>query len=150
MPEGRMQFCRHHTPELVWQPQHQRHPNRAHSLTDILLCVDDVEEAATRYARFLALAAQAHEGFRLLELARGRLHLCDPPSLAAATGIAAPTTPFIAGFCLLSADLGATRALLSERGVAMHALAPDVIAVRPEAIATTILLTAPQATLPWL
>ena len=56
MPEGRMQFCRHHTPELVWQPQHQRHPNGAHSLTDILLCVDDVGEAAARYGRFLGLA----------------------------------------------------------------------------------------------
>jgi catechol 2,3-dioxygenase-like lactoylglutathione lyase family enzyme len=150
MPEGRMQFCRHHTPELVWQPQHQRHPNRAESLTDIVLCVEDAAEAAARYERFLGLTAQARDGFKLLELAHGRLHLFDRPGLEAATGIAAPTTPFIAGFALTSADLAATRALLSERGIAMHALAPDVIAVRPEAIATTIMLTAPQATLPWL
>jgi catechol 2,3-dioxygenase-like lactoylglutathione lyase family enzyme len=150
MPEGRMQFCQHHTPELVWQPQHQDHPNRAQSLTDILLCVDQVAEAAARYERFLGLAAQAHDNFRLFELAGGRLHLFDPAGLQAATGIMAPTTPFIAGFALTSPDLGATRALLHERGVAIRALAPDVLAVQPEAIATTILLTAPEATLPWL
>ncbi len=150
MPEGRMQFCRHHTPELVWQPQHQRHPNGAHSLTDILLCVDDVGEAAARYARFLGLPAQGRAGFRLLELARGRLHVFDQESLARSTGIEAPTTPFIAGFALTSADLGGSRALLTERGVAVRTLGPGVFAVMPEAIATTILLTAPDATLPWL
>jgi catechol 2,3-dioxygenase-like lactoylglutathione lyase family enzyme len=150
MPEGRMQFCRHHTPELVWQPAHQNHANHARGLTDILLCVDDVAEAAARYQRFLGIPTQAREGFLLLELARGRLHVFDPVSLARSTGIEAPTTPFIAGFALTSADLAATRALLTERGVAIRALAPDVIAATPDAIATTILFTAPDATLPWL
>jgi hypothetical protein len=150
MPEGRMQFCRHHTPELVWQPQHQVHPNRADSLTDMLLCVDDLAEAAARYERFLGLPAQAREGFLLLELARGRLHVFDPNSLARSTAIEAPTTPFIAGFALTSADLAATHALLSECGSAIRELAPGVIAATPDAIATTILFTAPDATLPWL
>jgi Glyoxalase-like domain len=150
MPEGRMQFCRHHTPELVWQPGHQNHANHAHGLTDILLCVDDVAEAAARYQRFLDVPARTLDGFRLIELARGRLHLFDPVSLARSTGTLAPTTPFIAGFALTSADLAATSALLTERGAAIRALAPDVIAVSPDAIATTILLTAPGATLPWL
>lgn len=150
MPEGRMQFCRHHTPGLVWQPRHQNHPNRAHSLSDVLLCVDDVAEAAGRYERFLGTPVQTHEGFRLLELAHGRLHLFAPPGLAAATGIEAPTTPFIAGFALTSSDLDATRALLSEREVAIRTLAPGIMAVTPEGIATAILFTEPDVTLPWL
>ncbi|HEX5079338.1 MAG TPA: VOC family protein, partial [Geminicoccaceae bacterium] len=150
MPEGRMQFCRHHTPELVWQPHQQRHPNGAHALTDILLCVADVAEAAARYARFVGRPAQAREGFRLIELGRGRLHLFEPPQLRAATGIEAPTTPFIAGFALTTADLAATRALLTERGAPIRPLAPDVIAAAPDAIATTILLTEFDANLPWL
>ena len=149
MPEGRMQFCRHHTPELVWQPQHQRHPNGAQSLTDILLCVDDVDEAAARYARFLDVPARALDGVRLIELARGRLHLFDPDSLARSTGIEAPTTPFLAGFAIAATDLGATRALLTERGISMRLLAADVIAMTPDEITTTILLTKTGATLPW-
>ncbi len=150
MPEGRMQFCRHHTPELVWQPQHQDHPNQAQSLTDVLLCVDRVAETAVRYERFLGLAARAHDGLRLFELAGGRLHLFDRAGLRAATGITAPTTPFIAGFALTSADLAATRALLTERGVPIRSLAPDVIAATPDAIATTILFTELDAIPPWL
>jgi hypothetical protein len=114
------------------------------------LCVDDVAGAAARYQRFLGIPTQAREGVLLLELARGRLHVFDPVSLARSTGTLAPTTPFIAGFALTSADLAATFALLTERGVAIRALAPDVIAVSPDAIATTILLTAPDVTLPWL
>ena len=98
----------------------------------------------------LGFVAQTREGFRLLELARGRLHVFDQESLARSTGIEAPTTPFIAGFALTSADLGASRALLTERGVAVRTLGPGVFAVMPAAIATTILLTAPDATLPWL
>jgi hypothetical protein len=150
MPEGRMQFCRHHTPELVWQPEQQRHPNGAHSLTDILLCVDDLAEAAARYERFLGLPAQTRDGFRLLELALGRLHVFDQESLARSTGILAPTTPFIAGFALTNADLDATRSLLTERGIALRTLAEGVIAAAPDEIATTLLFTAPDATLPWL
>jgi catechol 2,3-dioxygenase-like lactoylglutathione lyase family enzyme len=150
MPEGRMQFCRHHTPELVWQPQHWDHPNRAQGLTDILLCVDDVAEVASRYERFLGVSTQARDGVALLQLARGRLHLFDRASLARLAGIEAPTTPFIAGFALTSGDLGVTLALLAERGVATRTLVPDVIAATPDDLATTILFTAPDATLPWL
>ncbi len=139
----------HHTPELVWQPEHQNHPNHAHSLTDVLLCVEDPAEAADRYQRFLGIPAQARDGFWLFELERGRLHIFDPGSLAQVTGIACPTIPFIAGFALTSADLPATRAFLTSQGVAIRTLAPDVIAVTPDEIATTIVFTAPDATLPW-
>lgn len=151
MPEGRMQFCRQHTPELVWQAERQNHPNRAHILTDILLCVDDPAEAAARYGRFLGLAPTARDGFCVLELARGRLHLFDPDGLARSTGTLAPTTPFMAGFALASADLAATRAVLAERGADAREIAPDVIAAKmSEGIATTILFTGPDAALPWL
>jgi hypothetical protein len=151
MPEGRMQFCRQHTPELVWQPERQSHPNRAYSLTDILLCIDDPAQAAARYGRFLGLAPKARDGFYLIELARGRLHLFDPDSLARSTGILAPTTPFMAGFALASADLAATRAVLAERGADAREIASGVIAAKmSENIATTILFTARGAALPWL
>lgn len=149
MPEGRIQFCRHHTPELVWQPERQHHPNRAQCLTDIVLCTDD-PQAAQRFGRFLALAPETL-GFKLFRLARGRLHVVHPAAFAEATGIEPPTSPFIAGFALTSADLAATRAVLREREVAFSEPAPGVIAARaPEDIATTIWFTEAGATLPWL
>jgi hypothetical protein len=150
MIEGRMQFCRHHTPELVWQTQHQDHPNRAHSLTDILMCVDDPAEVAARYGRFLDLEPQAREGFWLFHLARGRLHVLDRSALASLTGTLAPTTPFIAGCALTSTDLAVTRAVLDRGAVATRELVPGVIAAMPEDISTTVFFMAPEATLPWV
>jgi hypothetical protein len=151
MPEGRMQFCRQHTPELVWQPERQNHPNRVHSLTDILLCVDDPAQAAARYGRFLGLAPKARDGFSLIELARGRLHLFGPDGHARSTGILAPTTPVMAGIALASADLAATRTMLAERCADAKEITPDVIAAKmSDNIATTILFTAQGAALPWL
>lgn len=150
MPEGRMQFCRHHTPELVWQPERQHHPNRAHSLTDIVLCTDD-PEAAERFGRFLAVAPETRARFALFRLARGRLHLFDRNSLEQSTGIAPPTSPFIAGFALTSADLAATRAALTEREIAYSEPAPGGDHARPpDEIATTLWFTETGATLPWL
>ena len=52
MPEGRIQYCQHHTPEFVWQPQWVQHANRATALTAVILCMDDPAEAAARYGRF--------------------------------------------------------------------------------------------------
>lgn len=144
MAEGRMQFCRHHTPELVWQREHQTHPNQAHSLTDIFLCVEDPAEVVARYERFLAVAAQARDGFQLLQLARGRLHVLAPTGLTTLTGLEAPTLPFIAGFALSCGDLAATRAVLAANGVATRDLTPDVIAAPIPDMACTILFTAPQ------
>lgn len=150
MAEGRMQFCRHHTPELVWQREHQDHLNQAHSLTDIVLCVADPAEAVARYGRFLAIGAEAHDGFQLFHLARGRLHVFAPASLRKLTGIEPPTVPFIAGFVLSCGDLAVTRALLATHRVATRDLGPDVVAATIPDIACTILFTAPDATLPWL
>jgi Glyoxalase-like domain len=124
MIEGRMQFCRHYTPELVWQPERQDHPNRAQGLTDILLCAPDPAEAAARYGRFLDLAPEPRDGFWLIRLARGRLHVLDRMSLLRLTGIEAPTMPFIAGFALTSTDLAATRAVLAEGAIATRELVP--------------------------
>jgi hypothetical protein len=150
MAEGRMQFCRHHTPELVWQPQHQVHPTQAHSLTDILLCVDDPADVVARYERFLATPAQAHEDLHLFPLARGRLHVFAPAILTALTGLEAPTLPVIAGFALTSRDLAATRAVLATNGIATRDLAPDVVAAPIPDMACTILFTAPHTAPPWL
>ena len=150
MAEGRMQFCRHHTPELVWQRERQNHPNRAHSLTGILLCAGDPAEVVARYARFLAVAARAHKGFHVFLLARGRLHVFAPTTLTTLTGLEAPTLPFIAGFALTSSDLAATRAVLAANGVTTRDLAPDVLAAPIPEMACTILFMAPDAVMPWL
>ena len=55
MPEGRIQYCQHHTPDLVWQPRWLAHANHAVALTAVILCVDDPAAVALRYCRFYGL-----------------------------------------------------------------------------------------------
>ncbi|MEZ5825677.1 MAG: VOC family protein [Geminicoccaceae bacterium] len=82
MPEGRIQFCQHHTPELVWREPWRTQPNGWLALNDVLLCVEDAEAVAARYAAFTGLAARCiADGQWLLETARGRVAFMEPSRL---------------------------------------------------------------------
>lgn len=109
MAEGRIQYCQHHTPELVWQKRWIEHPNAAIALETVLLCVADPAEAVRRYARYTGLPFTSEAGAQHIHTARGTLTFVDPAGLERTLHIAAPTLPWIAGYGLLSRDLAATR-----------------------------------------
>src|SRR5262245_6695683 len=52
MAEGRIQILAHRTEDMVWQPRWLDHPNTAVALIDLIIVVDDMAEAAARFARF--------------------------------------------------------------------------------------------------
>ena len=56
--EGRLQILTIHTPENFWLPGEMDHGNGADWLTDLLICVEDVEEAVARYERFFSARAR--------------------------------------------------------------------------------------------
>lgn len=115
MAEGRIQFCRHHTRDAVWQPRWLTHPNHATGLAGVVLCVADPAEAAQRYARFTGLPVQAAnpsgDAWRL-DSAQGYLLFVSPAVLQQSLGIAAPALPWIAGCILDSDDMAATLAIV--------------------------------------
>ncbi|MCC7487157.1 MAG: VOC family protein [Burkholderiales bacterium] len=117
MAEGRIQYCRHHTPELLWQERWLAHPNRATALTGVVICVADPASTARRYERFTGLPVQAFGNVWRMDSARGWLLFVDPRTLERALGITAPCVPWIAGQALASSDIESTRAFLSDRGV---------------------------------
>jgi hypothetical protein len=121
MPEGRIQFCQHHSPEGVWQTRWLAHRNALRALTGVHLCVADPEEAAHRYARYAGIAVQALPGGAgrgyVQTTARGRLVLCDAARLAALLGIEPPALPWIGAAELASADPGRTASVLREAGL---------------------------------
>ena len=59
---GRVYFCEHKTPQLVWQPQWQRHDNAAAALAGFSFVVAEPADEAARMASLLDLHAQAAEG----------------------------------------------------------------------------------------
>ena len=92
MPEGRIQFCQHHTPELLWQARWLAHANRAASLQSVILCVANPGEATERYARFTGSDPQMN-GMLFADRASLQLWLNKEPA----------ALPWIAG-CILESD----------------------------------------------
>ena len=112
MAEGRIQFCQHHTPGVVWQPRWLSHANHAVGLAGVLICVADAAAAAQRYARFSGLpVVQSGNAWRL-DSARGYLLFFDADTLRQTWGITPPALPWIAGYLIDSDDMAATAAMV--------------------------------------
>ena len=151
MAEGRIQYCQHHTPELVWQARWLEQPNRAQALSDVLLCVDDPAAAAARYGRFSGRAARETGGNWLLELDRGRLVLTDRHGLARLLpDAAAPALPFIAAIAVTTDDLDASAAALRDGGIVHRASECMIVARFPAAIDAWLCFLAAEVLPPWL
>ncbi|MDP6785541.1 MAG: VOC family protein [Rhodospirillales bacterium] len=118
MPEGRIQMLTHHTPELVWQPRYRDHANGALALSSVLVAVDDVAEAAARFARFLGRGSPSGGERGEVALDRGRLAFVEPGRLGAKlAGVAAPSVPYIAAMSLETAGLEATKRYFDGRDI---------------------------------
>ncbi len=144
MPEGRIQFCQHHTPELVWQPGWLQHRNGATALSGVLLCVEDPQEAAQRYSRYTGLPFTEHGRARLLRTARGALTFVDPATLARVLGLSAPALPWIVGYALETADIDATRDVLRSAGAdVIDAPGNRFAAVLPPALGGVVIFERP-------
>lgn len=134
MPEGRVQWCGHWTPEHVWRPDGLANPNGADALLGALWVVDDLEEALDRYGRFLRKPAERmSDGWGRIQMERGFL---DFATVAGASSRApgfqgAPTTPFGAAVWLRSEDLDATERYFASAAIPFDR-AGDEIVVGPD------------------
>lgn len=118
MPEGRIQYCRHETPHLVWQTRWLEHANGAEALTSVLVCVENPEQTAQRYGRYTGLAPEPSGAAWRLETARGDLLFIDSGQCRRSLGVEPPALPWIAGSVLATASLAPIRALAAAAGIA--------------------------------
>jgi len=130
MPEGRIQFCQQHTPELLWQPRWLDHHNRATALAGVILRVADAREAAQRFARYTGLLAQLGGSMWRISTARGYLLFVDRETLHRRLDVVAPSLPWIAGTVLKSEDIAETGDCLRESGVPVHVLGSQRLLVK--------------------
>jgi hypothetical protein len=117
MPEGRVQFCEHHTPDLMWQPRWLDHPNGATRLAGVAIAVVDLDEAATRWQRFSAQPARPAGSLRVIATDRGEVILGTRAAIAEHFGAEAPVLPWIAGPILGVRDLAASTGFLAAAGL---------------------------------
>jgi len=108
MPEGRIQYCHHRTPELMWQRRWLRHPNGTKALNGVVVCASDPQATAARYARYTGLPSVGDGAVWRIDTQRGALHFVDADVLHRTLGVTPPALPFIAGVILESNDLANT------------------------------------------
>ncbi len=128
MAEGRVQYCCHHTPELLWQNRWIDHPNGAVALDSVIILVTDLAEATARYRRFTGVTPVTRDdGSVLFQFDHGAVLLGGPDTPL--TGTPPKTLPFVAAYGVKVRDLEATAALLAKNGVAADASVPGVLSV---------------------
>ena len=151
MPEGRIQFLTHHTPELLWQPRWMTHPNGARALTDILLCVDDPKAVASRFGRFTGLAGSG-DPIRVAT-ARGRLTIVNANRAARLVpDLFETSSPSIAAYAIETTDLDQARRHVVAHGLHPNDHDPDAGSfwvTGPAGLGGAILFHGNPATCPW-
>jgi hypothetical protein len=88
---GRIYFCEHQTPELVWRPEWQTHPNGARAISRIVIATGNPAKTAALFvALFGADAVSEESGRCVVTAATTRVELMPPVAIGAEFGDAAP------------------------------------------------------------
>ena len=151
MPEGRVQFCQHHTPECMWQPRYVRQPNGVTGLLATFVVADEPEAVAARFAHFSGLLPRPIRGFVRLTTGRGDLFVGSGTACKALFGEEPPAAPAMAGYALECSDPQGLRTRLLNAGCSVSEPSPDLFAATlPEAIGGAWLFGTRAAYEDWL
>ena len=138
-PAAPMFFCQHFTPELVWRPEWQHHPNGVIAVVEVIALGPDPAAIARAYA---PLVGPSGVKGTTVHLGRHTLEIATPDAITAWAGGIAPaaahSTPRLAGVALRVANLAAT-ALHLQAAAIPYALTGDAIVVGPESACGVII-----------
>ena len=127
MPEGRIQFVEHLTPEALWQPRYLEHGNGVTALACVLVVADDAVQTAARWARFAALLPQPAGSFVHLQTGRGHVLIGARSDWRALLGDA-PNAPALCGYALECSDPAALAAHCKRLGARTRRLRDNLSA----------------------
>ena len=87
---GRVYFCEHLTPELVWRPEWQSHPNGARAIARIIVATGDPGRTAALFRALFGPAAVAErDGSCVIAAGAAQVELTTPAAIAGEFGDAA-------------------------------------------------------------
>jgi hypothetical protein len=134
MPEGRIQFVEHLTPEALWQRRHLEHSNGVTGLACVLVVADDAVQTAARWARFAALLPQPAGAFVHLQTARGHVLVGTQAAWCTLLG-AASAAPALCGYALECIDPAELAARAGRLGMKPRRLRDNLYAATlPQAL----------------
>jgi len=128
MPEGRIQFVQHHTPEAIWRPQYLGHTNNVVKLACVFAVAADPFAAGARWAHFSALLPRPAGGYVHLQCARGHVLIGNRDSWSALLGNA-PAAPALAGYALECRNPAILLSRCEALGLAVRKLRENLYAV---------------------
>jgi Glyoxalase-like domain len=112
MPEGRVQYCEHLTPQQVWREDFVN----PFCLRAVYVVADEPEEVAARWGRFGGLLPRPEDGFVRLDTARGEVRIGKRSVIEKVLG-QCPPAPALAGYALSCIDRRAFAARCSTAGL---------------------------------
>jgi hypothetical protein len=128
---GRVYFCEHLTPELVWRPEWQAHPNGACAITRVVVATADPQRTAVLFRDlFGADAVTNRDGRQMMTAGTAEVELA-PPNMVAAEFAEAAAEP--AGRAEYMAALGIRVQSLREATQRLRAV-PGVRAARQQLV----------------
>ena len=142
---GRVYFCEHQTPDLVWRPEWQAHPNGAQELVRVLVATHDPSRQARLFAGLFgkdAVTARTDGSTALTLTGGGAVVLAQVDAVMASLGAAAPDPSgrpdFMAALAIRVASVPEVARLL--HGVPGLVVTPHRVTVPAKAALNTTLL----------
>lgn len=147
VPAGRMFFCHHLTPELVWHDPWRRHPNGAMGLAGMVIAADDPATLGTLFAQLFGADALRHSQDGIaLPAGLATVEVVTPAALAARYGAAAPEmhgrTQAMAALRVRTASLKRAAQALQAGGIQVRpGNGHDLVVAASEAGGLTLVFT---------
>lgn len=122
MPDAVFFCCQQHAPEAFWQPEYQRHANRAMDFASVILAAETPRRHAAFFrALFGADSVEVKRDALTIHTASGIVEVIPPEAsvtrFAGVSGIdSSPSARFVAAG-IRTADLGAADACLERGGI---------------------------------
>lgn len=132
IPNGRSFFCQHATPEAVWQPDWQVHPNSVSAISGVVIAAQQPAAASEVYqALFGASSIQpAGEGTWVLQAGEVQVLFASPQYTVPRFGplpAGYDGSPRMSALSFHSTNLANTQASLQAGGIPYHTHAGDVL-----------------------
>ena len=133
---GRVFFCQHHTPELVWRKKFQAHDNGATDIIEFVVVSAHPEITAAPFRALFADIAYADDHSLRLQAETAQISFTLPEILLRRTGIdlsgQPPDDARMAALVLRSSSLELTAGTLRNHGVSFAVNGDQQIIVPPE------------------
>jgi len=151
MAEGRIQILTHRTERTVWQPRWLDHPNSAEGLIDVVVVSGDIEDAGSRFSRFLDRPWAANAYGQVVTLDRGRVQIVAPDAFAQLVpDLVIPSLPFIGLYAIAVRSLEVLEGHLRSGGAAFVRQWDSILAQFPTELGAGAWMFVEQPTaLPW-